>query len=65
MNLNSTYSIEHEAKGITAKGLTFSELRAKAFRIRSSKNFSPIADTDYTVIDEKTGERMPMQHIPN
>lgn len=65
MNTTSTYSVDHETKGIVSKGLSFDELRAKAFRIRSNKNFSPIALVDYTVIDEATNEKLPMQHIPN
>jgi len=65
METSNTYTIEHLTKGIICEHLTFSELRKKAFKIRSSKAFSPIADVDYDVIDEKTGERLPMQHIPN
>ena len=65
MNTTNTYTVEHLTKGIVAKGLSFSELRKKAFNIRSKKNFSFIADADYMVIDEVTGEKLPMQHIPN
>lgn len=65
MITSNTYTVEHLIKGIVAKGLTFSELRKKAFQIRSRKKFSFIADAYYMVIDEVTGEKLPMQHIPN
>jgi hypothetical protein len=65
MKTQHTYTVEHLTKGIIAKGLSFSELRKKAFNIRSKQNFSFVADADYIVINEVTGEKLPMQHIPN
>jgi hypothetical protein len=65
MNTNSTYTIEHATKGVRKTNITFSQVREFAFKIRSNKAFSPVADVDYTVIDEANNERIPMQHIPN
>lgn len=65
MKTDSTYRVEHEQKGVRKENLSFAQVREFAFRIRQAKNFSPIADTLYDVIDEATGDSIPMQHIPN
>lgn len=65
MKTNSTYKIEHTSKGIIRTNLTFEDVRKFAFTKRSKSNFSPVADVDYSVIDEVDGDSIPMQRIPN
>lgn len=64
MKTTDTYKIENEMTGnIVKQGLTFAEVQKCAFMKKQAAKFSPVALTDYKVINEVDGDYMPASQI--
>lgn len=64
MKTTDTYKIENEMTGkIVKENLNFAEVKKWAFMKKQSAKFSPVALTDYKVINEVNGDYMPASQL--